>query len=232
MKTSPTTLTIRECERILDTLLNITGTKRQQIRGTRNHCIALLMLDAGLRVGEVVHLNIEDLYFRNEPRYQLRVTESIAKNKTERIIPLSNNIRDAIEAMQTDVWSNQPPFVPAFFHEYKKGFRILTTRQVERFIRKASMKSIGRPVHPHVLRHTFASRLMRTTNARVVQELLGHKHLSTTQIYTHPNQDDMKNAIQSLDQKPPLKEVSTNLSIRNPDVTNRPDAADADRDMR
>ncbi|GAH73030.1 unnamed protein product [marine sediment metagenome] len=62
------------------------------------------------------------------------------------------------------------------------------------------MTSLGRPVHPHILRHTFASRLMRTTNARIVQELLGHQHLSTTQIYTHPNQDDLKKAIEQLGQ--------------------------------
>jgi integrase/recombinase XerC len=49
-----------------------------------------------------------------------------------------------------------------------------------------------------MLRHTFATNLMRTTNARVVQQLLGHKNLSSTQIYTHPNQQDLKKAIDSL----------------------------------
>ncbi|GAH51596.1 unnamed protein product, partial [marine sediment metagenome] len=78
----------------------------------------------------------------------------------------------------------------------------------ERITRNAAMKSLGRPVHPHVLRHTFASRLMRTTNSRVVQELLGHQHMSTTQIYMHPNQEDKKKAIQSLDRNQPNSEVT------------------------
>lgn len=200
MTGTPITITIEDADKLLDELKHEYGTEKKRMKGIRNHCMALLMLDAGLRVGEVVHLNIEDLHFLNEPRYQLRVTEAIAKNKTERIVPLTDRIQKAIEAMQAHVWSKQPPFVPGFFHEYKKGYRILTTRQVERIFRKAAMKSIGRPVHPHVLRHTFASRLMRTTNARIVQELLGHKHLSTTQIYTHPNQDDLKKAIDQLGQ--------------------------------
>ncbi|MBA7540025.1 Tyrosine recombinase XerC [subsurface metagenome] len=200
MTTTPKTLTTDEAEKLLTALKGEPVTSKQKVKTIRNHTIALLMLDAGLRVGEVVHLNIEDLYFLNEPRYQLRVTESIAKNKTERIVPLSNRIRKAIEAMQVHVWSNQPPFVPAFFHEYKKGYRILTTRQVERIIRAAAMKSLGRPVHPHMLRHTFGTRLMRTTNSRVVQELLGHSSMTSTQIYTHPNEDDKRKAIDQLGQ--------------------------------
>jgi len=77
--------------------------------------------------------------------------------------------------------------------------RPLTTRQVERIIRTAALKSIGRPVHPHVLRHTFASKLMSVCNERIVQELLGHQSITSTQIYTHPNEDDKKKAIQDVE---------------------------------
>ncbi|GAH46672.1 unnamed protein product, partial [marine sediment metagenome] len=203
MTGTPITLTTEDADKLLNELKHERGSEKKYNQGIRNHCMALLMLDAGLRVGEVVHLNIEDLYFMNEPVYQLRISELIAKNKTERLVPLSQRIRTSCQAMYNRIWSNQPPFVPAFFHEYKKGYRILTTRQVERITRKAAMISLGRPVHPHVLRHTFASRLMRTTNSRVVQELLGHQHMSTTQIYMHPNQEDKKKAIQSLDQNQP-----------------------------
>lgn len=232
MTGTPITLTTDDCDKLLDQLEHYpTGHTKTPMR-IRNYCIALLMLDAGLRVGEVVHLDIDDLYFLNEARYQLRVREGIAKNHKERIVPLSKRLQKSIEAMQVHCWSNQPPFVPAFFHKYKKGYRILTTRQVERIIREAAMKSLGRPVHPHVLRHTFASRLMRTTNSRIVQELLGHQHISTTQIYTHPNQEDLKNAIDSLDPNLPLKEVSPNLSVRNPDIANGTDTMHTNRDMR
>ncbi|GAH69734.1 unnamed protein product, partial [marine sediment metagenome] len=53
--------------------------------------------------------------------------------------------------------------------------------------------------HPHMLRHTFASKLMRVTSMRTVQELLGHSSITSTQIYTHPNEDDKKKAIKGLD---------------------------------
>ncbi|GAH96402.1 unnamed protein product, partial [marine sediment metagenome] len=58
-----------------------------------------------------------------------------------------------------------------------------------------------REIHPHILRHTFATRLMSKTSMRVVQELLGHKNLSSTQIYTHPNNADLQEAIDSLNEK-------------------------------
>ena len=77
--------------------------------------------------------------------------------------------------------------------------RPITTRQVERIILTASMKALNRPIHPHVLRHTFASRLMKRTNIRVVQQLLGHTSITSTQIYTHPDSDDLQKAINDID---------------------------------
>ncbi|GAI79438.1 unnamed protein product [marine sediment metagenome] len=75
----------------------------------------------------------------------------------------------------------------------------LTRRQVHRIISYAAISALGRSVHPHVLRHTFASKLMRVTNMRTVQELLGHKNLTSTQIYTHPNEQDKHKAIENMD---------------------------------
>jgi len=87
--------------------------------------------------------------------------------------------------------------VPFAIYFNRAGLPI-TTRQVERIIKHAAIASIGRPANPHMLRHTFATKLMRITNVRVVQELLGHRNLSSTQIYTHPNQDDFAAAIRNL----------------------------------
>lgn len=213
MTRTPQTLTTDDANKLLNELKHECDSWKKHIQGIRNYCMAVLMLDAGLRVGEVVKLIKGDLYFMNEPVYQLVVDKLIAKNKTERIIPLSVRIRDAVKAMQVHVWSNLPDSIGPYAFYQKDDFTKLTTRQVERIIRKAAMMSLGRPVHPHVLRHTFASRLMRTTNARIVQELLGHKHMSTTQIYTHPNQEDLKNAIESLDQNQQSKDVTAARSI-------------------
>jgi len=205
MTGTPITLTTEDADKLLDRLAEYPIGVVKQPKRIRNHCMALLMLDAGLRVGEVVKLYQIDLQLGYVPITSLRITANIAKNKTERIVPLSNRIRTAVLNMSTWWWEQDTSGNHYAFYQGQNSNQTLTTRQVERIIRDAAMKSLGRPVHPHVLRHTFASRLMRTTNARVVQELLGHQHMSTTQIYTHPNEDDKKKAIESLDQNQPNK---------------------------
>lgn len=202
MSPAPKTLTVTECHQLLDALIIKDGTKKQFRKGIRNHLMALLMLDAGLRVGEVVKLKYLDLYFGASAVTTIVIELGIAEKGCERQIPVSSRLSNAIETM-TVYWWKCDPLVPsdnAFYTGTPE--QRLTTRQVERIIRAAAMKSLGRPVHPHVLRHTFASRLMRKTNARVVQELLGHKNLSSTQIYTHPNGDDLKKAIDQIDEVP------------------------------
>lgn len=199
MTTTPKTLNVTECHQLLDALLCKKGSKGKFHKGIRNYTMAVLMLDAGLRVGEVVQLRVTDLYYGPCAVQSLHIRPEIAKNKTERIIPLSSRLKAAIEECAEKSWDERdllgvtdPAFetVPAW---------VLTTRQVERIIRRAALKSIGRPVHPHMLRHTFATRLMRKTNARVVQELLGHESMTSTQIYTHPNEDDKRQAIDEVE---------------------------------
>ncbi|GAI89237.1 unnamed protein product, partial [marine sediment metagenome] len=165
------------------------------------------------------------------PITTLRVTADIAKNKTERLVPLSDRIQQVIKAMSNWWWEQDRSGNHYAFYRGDNSNQHITTRQVERIIRKAAMTSLGRPVHPHVLRHTFASRLMRTTNARIVQELLGHQHLGTTQIYTHPNQDDLKKAIETLEgENVPADPQGQDLS-RLSDIANGTDTVTTDRDM-
>ena len=200
MTRTPKTLNGTERQQLLDALLCKKGTKKQFRKGIRNYTMALLMLDAGLRVGEVVQLRPTDLFYGPCAVQSLHIRPEIAKNKTERIIPLSSRVIAAIEQLYKDVWYRQIGSDDRFAFYQKNTWQKLTTRQVERIIRTAALKSIGRPIHPHMLRHTFGTRLMRKTNARVVQELLGHENLSSTQIYTHPNEDDKKKAIEQLGQ--------------------------------
>ncbi len=200
MSTSPKTLTVTECHQLLDALICKEGTKKQFRKGIRNHLMGLLMLDAGLRVGEVVKLKYLDLYFGAASVSTIIIGPDLAEKDCERQIPVSSRLAASIETM-TIYWWKCDPLVPSDYAFYTNNeTKPLTTRQVERIIRQAALKCLGRPVHPHVLRHTFASRLMRKTNARVVQELLGHKNLSSTQIYTHPNGDDLKQAIDQIDE--------------------------------
>ncbi len=199
MSTAPKTLTVTECHQLLDALICKDGTKKQFRKGIRNYLMALLMLDAGLRVGEVVRLKYLDLYFGASPVSMIIIGLELAEKDCERQIPVSSRLSAAIETM-TIQWWKCDPLVPSDYAFYTNNeTKPLTTRQVERIIRAAAMKCLGRPVHPHVLRHTFASRLMRKTNSRVVQELLGHKNLSSTQIYTHPNGEDLKEAIDAIE---------------------------------
>lgn len=199
MSNTPQTLTVMESNALLDVLLRDTGTYKQKRLSVRNYLMGLLMLDAGLRVGEVVKLHWNQLFFADEPCHGLLVREWQTKSQRQRTIPLSQRIQHATEAAYRRWWSADglAPSVCAFYRF--NAYHPLTTRQVERIIKKAGLAAIGRPVHPHVLRHTFASRLMRTVNARIVQELLGHKDLSSTQIYTHPNHEDLTKAIDTLD---------------------------------
>lgn len=194
MPRTPDTLTPLECEKLISA-----------INSSRDLLMCLLMLDAGLRVGELVKLERTDLFTNDLPVSAIRIRARIAKNHRERIIPLSGRIIAAI--VQTEIMCWHKPVYQSSFWAFMTHVerRHISRRQVQRIIGTVSQKSIGRQIHPHVLRHTFATRLMRTTNARVVQELLGHKNLATTQIYTHPNHQDLSAAINSLQADNPVK---------------------------
>lgn len=196
MSPSPKTLSTLEQHQLLKALECETGTVLQHFHAFRNRVICLLMLDAGLRVGEVVKLKMSDLFFNGSPVENLVIPASISKNKTERTIPLSSRLKEAAQVLinyYPDL-DCEPVDGPVF----KKGERRLTTRQLQRIISDAGERAFGRTIHPHILRHTFATKLMRVTDMRTVQELLGHKHLTSTQVYTHSNSDDKKKAIDKI----------------------------------
>lgn len=198
MSTPPSTLTHDECCKLFSALSRNDLALEPTKNSLRNTCMALLMLDAGLRVGELVQLRISDLWFNGKPVTSLLVRDEIAKNHRERRIPLSRRAQDYILEMYQQYGLERFDDPDKFVFVSTNSRVSLTTRQVERIIRGAGIRSIGRPVHPHVLRHTFATRLMRITDMRTVQELLGHANITSTQIYTHPNEDDKKKAIDDL----------------------------------
>lgn len=169
--------------------------KRKQIR---NRLMFLLMLDAGLRVAEVSKLTRGCMLFANHFCESVTVPPEAAKGNFSRVIPSSQRLREAILDMSEYIWI--PDDCPTDgFAFYRKDFtKHITIRQIQRVIGIVSLYAIGRQINPHLLRHTFATRLMRTVNIRVVQELLGHASIASTQIYTHPNGDDLKNAIDSM----------------------------------
>lgn len=198
MKNTPKTLTGDELFLLFDELRKHSASVASTRRALRNYTMALLMVDAGLRVGELVKLQRADLFVSNSPVNTLLIRGGIAKSGKDRTVPLSVRVRETLQ-QSFDLGKDDYQYAESMYFFRPNEFDVhLTTRQVERIIRTAAMKSLGRPVHPHVLRHTFATRLMQRTNVRVVQELLGHSSVVSTQIYTHPNEEDKKHAIQQL----------------------------------
>lgn len=193
----PKTLTADQADELLEELVVIQGTSKQKIKGTRNFVMASLMLQTGIRVGELCRLHVDDLWFANQPVENLVVRKEIAKNKQERQIPVSQILKVALTMLDAIVWYPSPTSSTAFAFCSGENGMPLTTRTVERIILSAGRTALHIDVTPHMLRHTFASRMMRKTNARVVQALLGHTSLQSTQIYMHPNMEDLKNAINS-----------------------------------
>lgn len=208
---TPRTITSEEIDKFLTHVLDLKQSGIRWTKSVRNYLLIVLMLDAGLRVGEVVKLSLLDVWLNSEPVSSLLVRCTIAKRKKERLIPLSIRARDAIQLYMKEVYhEHDPDYHPFLFPAYNT-LNHISTRQVERMVDIYSYRSLGRSITPHVLRHTFASRLMRVTNIRVVQELLGHSNISSTQIYTHPNGDDLKNAIDNV-------ESDLQVQASNPDV--------------
>jgi integrase/recombinase XerC len=191
------TLSIDQVDALLEELEIRQGTANQIRKGTRNLCMAIVMLETGLRVAELCGLIISDLWFAGQPVDTLVVRKKIAKNNKERHIPISVKLSETIKLMESDLWPGFSQSCPSYAFFGKLPNKPLTTRTVERIILEAGKNACNREVTPHMLRHTFASKMMKKTNARVVQSLLGHDSLQSTQIYMHPDMDDLKKAINS-----------------------------------
>jgi len=194
----PETLTADEAVALLEKLLSLRAAGGGRVRHVRNWGMGMVMLEAGLRVGELVGLNVGDLVVRGEPVRMLIVRSEIAKRAKERQIPVSTRLHGAIAELIRVLWrgNTELAWVPCWF--CGRMARRLTTRQVESIVRAAGVAALGRPIHPHVLRHTFGTRIERVAGIRVAQELLGHADIRTTQIYTHPNGDDLRRAVDGL----------------------------------
>jgi integrase/recombinase XerC len=156
--------------------------------GLRDRAILETMYSAGLRVSELVGINREDLDLEGG---LVRVR---GKGKRERLAPLGSFALRALNRWlkyrntQADRARTAPVFVNKF------GTR-LTTRSVARMLEKyLKLTGLDLRTSPHTLRHSFATHLLdRGADIRSVQELLGHKSLVTTQIYTHVSTTSLRN---------------------------------------
>ncbi len=147
----------------------------------RDKAILELFYGSGLRVSELINLRFSDINL-----YEMFV-HAFGKGKKERLIPFGKMAKDAIERYLRE---SRPKFPKASSTNYlflsKKGGSL--TRQAVFYIVKkyAKLQGIGEWVTPHTLRHSFATHLLEGgADLKILQEMLGHSDISTTQIYTH-----------------------------------------------
>ncbi len=165
----------------------------------RNKTILELLYGCGIRVSELCGLTIEDIDLRED------LIKVKGKGNKERIIPIGKKAKEALKkylALRQLLKIKKLHFQEIYLFINNRGKR-LSDRQVRRIVDKYA-KAIGilEKIGPHTLRHTFASHLlMEGADLRVIQELLGHSSLSTTQIYTHI---DFRHLIEIYDKTHPL----------------------------
>lgn len=153
----------------------------------RNKTILELLYSSGIRISELVNIKT--------PNYDSEecLIRIMGKGSKERIIPLGDY---AINIMN-DYMNNYRPLINKKFTDYifinNRGDRI--SRQfIFKVIKKEALKKgIKKDISPHTLRHTFATHLLKNgADLRIIQELLGHENISTTQIYTHVTNNKLK----------------------------------------
>lgn len=158
-----------------------------------------LALFTGLRNDELINLTVECIKSYETITNILVLPGTISKGGFSRDIPLNPDIRTNLEIFlnsKEDVGEEILPWSYLFVSKYTHNK--LSTRDFQRIVSTISKNAIGRSIHPHVLRHTFATRLLTVSNLRIVQKVLGHKNIQTTQIYTHPSNDEISEAMKKM----------------------------------
>jgi len=152
----------------------------------KSKLIISLLYSSGLRVSEVVNLKKQDLNLQENMGWVRK-----GKGSKDRMFTLSKSLSRKLKEYlknkdQEYVFSKKNP---------------LSTRNIQKIIKKTSEKAgINKKVTPHTLRHSFATHLLESgTDIRLIQALLGHSNLNTTQIYTHVSQEQLKNIKNPLD---------------------------------
>ena len=162
----------------------------------RDQAILYLLYYSGMRAAELVGLDVQSVSLKE------RVVRVLGKGDKERIIPFTTDcqkvVKEYIEHERKALLKKSKNLTPALFLN-AKGER-LTTRGLEYILDSIEEKTglfVG--LHPHILRHSFATHLLENgADLRVIQELLGHESINATQVYTHVTEEAMKETYQNV----------------------------------
>lgn len=175
----------------IETLLNINEKKPLDIR---NKAMLELLYATGLRVTELISLQVSDLHLT------MGFIRCLGKGDQERIVPLGDVAIDALEVYLSE---GRPALLrrrndPSILFVNQHG-RPLTRQGCWKIIKTIAQRAnIDKRITPHILRHSFATHLLENgADLRAVQEMLGHADISTTQIYTHVTRSRLKDVYES-----------------------------------
>ncbi len=182
----PDVLTIEEVEKIINSVdLSLD-------EGERNKAILETLYGCGIRVSELINLKISDLYFKEG------IIMVTGKGNKQRLVPVGKEAEKQIVTYLTHVRPNiniSKKYTDTLFVNRRgKGL----TRQMIFYIVKNHVEKAGirKNISPHSFRHSYATHLVQNgADLRVVQELLGHVSITTTEIYTHLNREDLRKAL-------------------------------------
>ena len=165
----------------LEKLLNEKTSENVEIE-LRNKLIIHLLLDTGVRVSELVNIKVHDIDVEE------RIIKVFGKGSKERFVFFTSKTKELLTNYL--IKRKEKAITDNLLINYK-GEK-LTERSVQKIIKLVGEK-IGLDIHPHLLRHTFATDLLnKGADIRMIQELLGHENLDTTQIYTHVSNSRVK----------------------------------------
>ena len=147
----------------------------------RDRAMLELTYSSGLRLSELCSLAVADVDLESG------LVKVLGKGRKVRIVPVGRHAREAVRAWLT-VRADLAGTGESALFVSRRGCRISRRSVQERFAKRALERGIGVHVHPHMLRHSFATHLLESSgDLRAVQELLGHADIGTTQVYTHLN---------------------------------------------
>ncbi len=175
-QTLPKALDVDQAQRLVEARTEDPG---DALLAIRDHAMFELMYSSGLRLSELTGLRLGML---DLPARSLRVR---GKGGKERVLPIGRHAHAALENWLARRAELAAADEFAVFVS-RRGTALSSDSVQQRLRRMAQLQGLDRTVHPHMLRHSFATHLLESSgDLRAVQELLGHAHLATTQIYTH-----------------------------------------------